>query len=105
MSSIFFFFNDTATTEIYTLSLHDALPISPNEDLIYCSASESLKSSVTCIYLLGRLLGIKLCGSVPKAGESVSVSKCGGKLVSVFKASVVLVPKAGKPISVSKGGK
>src|SRR2546422_9967095 len=28
--SIFFFFNDTATTEIYTLSLHDALPISRN---------------------------------------------------------------------------
>src|SRR5256885_11993154 len=27
-SSIFFFFNDPATTEIYTLSLHDALPIS-----------------------------------------------------------------------------
>src|SRR3712207_7212915 len=26
--SCFFFFNDTATTEIYTLSLHDALPIS-----------------------------------------------------------------------------
>src|SRR2546422_10553020 len=26
--TIFFFFNDTATTEIYTLSLHDALPIS-----------------------------------------------------------------------------
>src|SRR2546430_10671821 len=25
-----FFFNDTATTEIYTLFLHDALPISPN---------------------------------------------------------------------------
>src|SRR3712207_9216829 len=27
MQCIFFFFNDTATTEIYTLSLHDALPI------------------------------------------------------------------------------
>src|SRR2546430_9397066 len=27
----FFFFNDTATTEIYTLSLHDALPISESE--------------------------------------------------------------------------
>src|SRR2546421_12371774 len=26
-SFVFFFFNDTATTEIYTLSLHDALPI------------------------------------------------------------------------------
>src|SRR2546428_8383576 len=28
MQRSFFFFNDTATTEIYTLSLHDALPIS-----------------------------------------------------------------------------
>src|SRR6266576_5165805 len=28
LDSAFFFFNDTATTEIYTLSLHDALPIS-----------------------------------------------------------------------------
>src|SRR3712207_8543906 len=28
MNLIVFFFNDTATTEIYTLSLHDALPIS-----------------------------------------------------------------------------
>src|SRR2546429_8975347 len=27
LCSFFFFFNDTATTEIYTLSLHDALPI------------------------------------------------------------------------------
>src|SRR2546427_1978387 len=27
LCSLFFFFNDTATTEIYTLSLHDALPI------------------------------------------------------------------------------
>src|SRR3712207_7322080 len=27
MFFVFFFFNDTATTEIYTLSLHDALPI------------------------------------------------------------------------------
>src|SRR5256885_11843399 len=30
----FFFFNDTATTEIYTLSLHDALPISSSGDTI-----------------------------------------------------------------------
>src|SRR2546430_9456245 len=29
MRTVLFFFNDTATTEIYTLSLHDALPISP----------------------------------------------------------------------------
>src|SRR5260370_27963877 len=31
--SSFFFFNDTATTEIYTLSLHDALPISARSAL------------------------------------------------------------------------
>src|SRR2546427_12942011 len=38
--SFFFFFNDTATTEIYTLSLHDALPISylENPDLVEIKA-------------------------------------------------------------------
>src|SRR3712207_7759448 len=30
---VFFFFNDTATTEIYTLSLHDALPIFIGDDI------------------------------------------------------------------------
>src|SRR2546421_6001002 len=34
----FFFFNDTATTEIYTLSLHDALPISSDLCSARCSA-------------------------------------------------------------------
>src|ERR1051326_3491372 len=37
---IFFFFNDTATTEIYTLSLHDALPI----------LMEKLRSTSLAIY-------------------------------------------------------
>src|SRR3989337_3925487 len=32
LSQFFFFFNDTATTEIYTLSLHDALPILSTSD-------------------------------------------------------------------------
>src|SRR3989441_9728215 len=35
----FFFFNDTATTEIYTLSLHDALPIWANSPRRGCSAA------------------------------------------------------------------
>src|SRR5256885_13248606 len=34
----FFFFNDTATTEIYTLSLHDALPISRSTTSTTCCA-------------------------------------------------------------------
>src|SRR2546427_12767172 len=36
VSFIFFFFNDTATTEIYTLSLHDALPISNTVAVVCC---------------------------------------------------------------------
>src|SRR5256885_4551348 len=46
--SFFFFFNDTATTEIYTLSLHDALPISVGataEDA-YCDAFEAAATRV-----------------------------------------------------------
>src|SRR2546428_6429138 len=37
----FFFFNDTATTEIYTLSLHDALPISVTKNV-----EEQLKAAI-----------------------------------------------------------
>src|SRR5258708_40243164 len=35
----FFFFNDTATTEIYTLSLHDALPICSSGGCDWCRGS------------------------------------------------------------------
>src|SRR2546430_13322980 len=38
----FFFFNDTATTEIYTLSLHDALPISTTGSVIPASRLTSV---------------------------------------------------------------
>src|SRR5215203_7453937 len=42
----FFFFNDTATTEIYTLSLHDALPISAEVPLANrIEAPDTSKSS------------------------------------------------------------
>src|SRR2546422_11482914 len=40
----FFFFNDTATTEIYTLSLHDALPISPNRSAVRSQHSLLLRA-------------------------------------------------------------
>src|SRR5688572_31588757 len=43
--SFFFFFNDTATTEIYTLSLHDALPISC---CIIASAPRSSRRNLRC---------------------------------------------------------
>src|SRR2546430_12647192 len=38
---MFFFFNDTATTEIYTLSLHDALPISCAETAKSSAATDA----------------------------------------------------------------
>src|SRR2546429_7167561 len=40
---MFFFFNDTATTEIYTLSLHDALPIYPYVTVSEAPAWEALE--------------------------------------------------------------
>src|SRR5215469_18698152 len=41
----FFFFNDTATTEIYTLSLHDALPIFRGSAPLQAATTCSSKSS------------------------------------------------------------
>src|SRR6266567_8820037 len=38
----FFFFNDTATTEIYTLSLHDALPIPPGTPVRLAKSTSNL---------------------------------------------------------------
>src|SRR6266496_5971110 len=38
----FFFFNDTATTEIYTLSLHDALPIFADPDVAFVSPDRAV---------------------------------------------------------------
>src|SRR5258708_3140679 len=42
---LFFFFNDTATTEIYTLSLHDALPISLTRSGFFLRHSRSQAST------------------------------------------------------------
>src|SRR2546430_17632266 len=44
---LFFFFNDTATTEIYTLSLHDALPISAPRDAPLLPLSQATTASVS----------------------------------------------------------
>src|SRR3712207_8612904 len=66
---VFFFFNDTATTEIYTLSLHDALPISclilfifnggwRVPLLIIISIPLSLIITLLCFYILGISLNI-----------------------------------------------
>src|SRR3712207_7076416 len=45
---MFFFFNDTATTEIYTLSLHDALPISGGDPARLMSAGALTLAAISC---------------------------------------------------------
>src|SRR6267142_6483093 len=53
---IFFFFNDTATTEIYTLSLHDALPISL--EIAVERPDQSTDTGLGCAVLIGE--GVEL---------------------------------------------
>src|SRR3712207_8862696 len=43
---MFFFFNDTATTEIYTLSLHDALPIFYHMQIMEGNLIDTIKANV-----------------------------------------------------------
>src|SRR2546422_7119798 len=54
---VFFFFNDTATTEIYTLSLHDALPICP------CSAGSAPAAVPAAAARSGTAAGSRTSGS------------------------------------------
>ena len=46
MGFIIIFFNDTATTEIYTLSLHDALPISAHKEHLKAAERKKLNPQV-----------------------------------------------------------
>src|SRR5258708_19973481 len=55
--SFFFFFNDTATTEIYTLSLHDALPI---YDLVFALGPAGTGKTYISVALAVRALKNKL---------------------------------------------
>src|SRR2546421_8327004 len=57
----FFFFNDTATTEFYTLSLHDALPISNRTR----TAPESRPAPANCD-------GSRIACTAPSGGTAVS---------------------------------
>src|SRR6266446_4676587 len=52
-----FFFNDTATTEIYTLSLHDALPISASRIIIRSQPLRDQRQDDVTVELSGSVLG------------------------------------------------
>src|SRR3712207_7380120 len=61
----FFFFNDTATTEIYTLSLHDALPIfSLRRPHVWCSERAKLH-----VLAVRRVIRTRFSRALNKAAE------------------------------------
>src|SRR2546422_8061599 len=73
--SFFFFFNDTATTEIYTLSLHDALPISDGKRSVgghprrtRSAASTMARSFASAT--LAELTGVSAKVAKPQSGVS-----------------------------------
>src|SRR2546422_9462300 len=87
---IYFFFNDTATTEIYTLSLHDALPISDG-DLVAEARKLTAVSGEDGSVLL---FNIHLSST---AGPSIELPGNGNKLPDqhakqLFEASSTLTP-------------
>src|SRR2546430_12370949 len=59
---LFFFFNDTATTEIYTLSLHDALPILDVRHVVEHDARDRLRAQVGDRVGLGEVLELGVLG-------------------------------------------
>src|SRR3989475_12964766 len=90
---IFFFFNDTATTEIYTLSLHDALPISAflflrNTKLgkAIRATSQSRDVAMVCGVNVGRIHLITF-------GFAAALAAAGGTLIAVI---VAIQPEMGQ---------
>src|SRR3712207_8645336 len=88
---MFFFFNDTATTEIYTLSLHDALPILPERILVvgagyiaveFAGIFAGLGSAVTLLHRGDKLLRgfdddirVALAEAYAKRGVNLSLNR------------------------------
>src|SRR5256885_11627408 len=70
-TSILFFFNDTATTEIYTLSLHDALPISTS-----CPASSRSRTTAEPMYPVAPVTKTRICQILSGCLGSLHCSPC-----------------------------
>src|SRR3712207_7097170 len=72
---MFFFFNDTATTEIYTLSLHDALPILEAKTARASSSASGAATTSVKIAAIASAVGPssgRLSATIPPKAETVS---------------------------------
>src|SRR5256885_4051291 len=78
LCTLFFFFNDTATTEIYTLSLHDALPISPLDKGL------PVVPLFWIIVLLRCMEALKMAAAPPRRLFSMVVLNPAGPLTSML---------------------
>src|SRR5439155_19426064 len=79
-TSYYFTFNDTATTQIYTLSLHDALPIFEGDDAdLRDLAREELAEAIGEVERLGTQLRARLVPRDPLDEKSVIVEIRGGE--------------------------
>src|SRR3712207_492551 len=95
---LFFFFNDTATTEIYTLSLHDALPIFQPGATILEPTSGNTGISLA---MVARQRGYRLICVMP---ENTSVER--RQLLEMYGARIIYSPAAGgsnQAVAVAKG--
>src|SRR2546430_10971074 len=85
--SSFFFFNDTATTEIYPLSLHDALPISPMAATPIPTIAKmsqipnAINTGWLCITARTCLIASRLAGSEERSEEHTSELQSQSNLV------------------------
>ena len=92
---LLFFFNDTATTEIYTLSLHDALPISINTMITQIagateeqtSVTEEISINVTSIKTIAEKVADGAQQTTSATDEIVKLASELDKLISKFRVS------------------
>src|SRR5260370_2891897 len=87
----FFFFNDTATTEIYTLSLHDALPISIGRPtarstslLLSQALTQGDEKLAQLIERLDHCIGCSGAGSVERLLRSIALVQDHQRLAALF---------------------
>src|SRR6266496_4875642 len=95
----FFFFNDTATTEIYTLSLHDALPISASAvSTVSAEDLRGIPAAQVEELLEGRSAGVQVI-RLPTGGISVQIR---GRS-SIYGDNEPLYVIDGMPVEVTTG--
>src|SRR6266446_6098864 len=88
----FFFFNDTATTEIYTLSLHDALPISAPGDAVDFDGAYAYPADGSIVAVASVTTSVSATSGVrASAGASSQVTS-----LSLFKGEITAASVTGE---------